>query len=100
MVDCETERPKTFEMMLKVGSHTVKADADRPTRGEETAPGVHRYFDAARAICKAHTATWYAKKNGIPLERVATHVERDASQERQGIYRLKVKLEFFGPLDD
>ena len=43
---------------------------------------------------------WYAKKNGMPLERVESHVEHDNTQERRGTYVLKVKLAFHGPLSD
>jgi putative redox protein len=66
----------------------------------DSAPGPHDYFDAALAACKALTATWYARKNQIPLERVETRVERNDSEERQGKYVLKVRLAFHGPLSD
>jgi putative redox protein len=52
------------------------------------------------ASCKALTALWYARRRGIPLERVATRVERDDSAEREGRYRLRVHLDFQGPLTD
>ena len=68
--------------------------------GRDEAPGPHDYFDAALAACKSLTATWYAKKNDIPLERVESHVERDASEERKGRYVLRVRLAFQGPLTD
>jgi len=63
-------------------------------------PSPHDYFDAALASCKALTAIWYAKRRGIPLERVATRVERDDHAEREGQYRLRVHLDFQGPLTD
>jgi putative redox protein len=43
---------------------------------------------------------WYAKKNGFPLERVETEVDRDDSEERKGKYKLSVRLTFHGPLTD
>jgi putative redox protein len=43
---------------------------------------------------------WYAKRRGIPLERVEAHVERDDSEERRGKYRLRVRVTFHGPLTD
>ena len=46
--------------------------------GEDSAPSAHDYFDASLAACKALTAVWFARRNGIPLERVESHVERDA----------------------
>ena len=100
MIDCETERPNEFRQVLHVRDHVFNADVGASSGSTDSAPGPHDYFDAALASCKALTATWYAKKNGIPLERVESHVERDASQERAGTYKLIVRLAFHGPLDD
>ncbi len=99
MIDCETEQPNQFRQVIHVGKHTMHADVAPSIGGQDSAPGAHDIFDVALAACKALTATWYAKKNGIPLERVESHVERDDSQERQGTYKLKVRLVFHGPLD-
>ncbi len=38
----------------------------------------------------------YARNKGIPLESIESHVERDASKEREGTYTLKVKVAFHG----
>lgn len=100
MVDCETERANEFPQVLHVRQHTLRSDVMPDTGGQDSAPGPHDFFDAALAACKALTATWYAKHHNIPLERVESHVERDAGDERKGIYRLKVRLVFHGPLDD
>jgi putative redox protein len=100
MIDCETEAPNAFAQVLHARQHTFRADADVPTGGQDSAPGAHDLFDAALAACKALTATWYARKNQIPLERVESHVERDASKEREGTYVLKVRLAFHGPMSE
>jgi putative redox protein len=100
MIDCQSERPNQFPQVLQIRAHTLRADVMPETGGQDSAPGPHDFFDAALAACKALTATWYAKKHGIPLERVESHVERDDSQERQGTYRLKVRVAFHGPLDE
>lgn len=99
MIDCESERPNEFPQQLRVRSHSFRADVMPATGGADAAPGPHDYFDASLAACKAMTALWYAKAHGIPLERVETHVERDDSKERQGTYKLQVRLVFHGPLD-
>jgi putative redox protein len=44
------------------------------------------------------TALWYAKRRNIPLEGIEVSVERDASQERAGIYRLSAVLTLTGDL--
>lgn len=96
VVDCETEKPGGSRQVVHVRSHTFNADL-----GEfDSAPGAHDLFDASLAACKALTATWFARRNGIPLERVESHVERDDSQERTGVYKLRVRLAFHGPLTD
>jgi putative redox protein len=78
MIDCETETPNTLPQTLHVRAHTLRADLAASDGGTDSAPGPHDYFDAALAACKALTATWYARKHSLPLERVETHVERDA----------------------
>jgi putative redox protein len=100
MIDCETERANEFAQLIRIGGHTLHADMPERDGGHDTGPGAHDLFDAALAACKTLTATWYARKHGIPLERVEAHVERDDSQERQGTYKLKVRLAFHGPITD
>jgi putative redox protein len=99
-VDCESERPNEFPQVLHLRKHVFRADVLPESGSTDSAPGPHDYFDAALASCKALTAVWFAKKNGIPLERVESHVESDNSEERNGVYTLRVKLAFHGPLTD
>lgn len=99
MIECATETPNSYPQKLRVRSHEFRADI-AADGGTDSAPGPHDYFDAALAACKALTATWYARKAGMPLERVETHVERDDSQERKGRYALRVRLAFHGPLSE
>jgi putative redox protein len=99
-VDCQTETPGGFRQVVRVDAHTLHADVNAASGSTGSAPGPHDYFDVSLATCKALTATWYAKKNGIALDRVEAHVERDDSRERQGTYVLRVKLAFFGALSD
>lgn len=96
----ETENPGELVQLLHVRGHTFRADVPEAAGGRDSAPGPHDYFDAALAACKTLTATLFAKKNGIALERVEAHVERDDSEERRGKYVLKVRLAFHGPLTE
>lgn len=92
--DCKTETPNGWPHVVTVRKHTFRADViDGST---DSAPGPHDYFDPALASCKALTAMWFAKKHGIPLESVESHVERDDSQERAGKYVLRVRVELVG----
>jgi putative redox protein len=99
-VDSQTARPNEYPQVVRVRAHTFAADVAQNAGGSDSAPGPHDYFDTALATCKALTATWYAKRHAIPLERVETHVERDDSRERAGVYRLRVSVTFHGPLSD
>lgn len=100
VVDCATEQAGGYPQVLHIRAHTLHADVGPDSDSTDSAPGPHDYFDAALAACKALTATWYAKRHGIPLERVESHVERDDSQERQGKYRLRVRVAFHGPMSE
>jgi len=100
MIDCETEHPNAFPQILHVRAHTLRADVNETSGGTDSAPGPHDYFDASLAACKALTATWFARKNGIALERVETHVERDDKDERSGKYVLRVRIAFHGKLTE
>lgn len=100
IVHCETETAGSFQHALHIRAHTLHADASVAGGGADAAPNPHDYFDAALAACKAITAQWYARKHGIPLERVDTRVERDDADERKGTYRLRLRVELHGPLSD
>ena len=99
-VDTSTVRAGEYPLTIRVRSHTFAADEGTEGGGQDTAPSAHDYFDSALASCKALTALWYAKRHGIPLERVEAHVESDSSQERAGVYRMRVRVELIGPLTE
>jgi putative redox protein len=96
----ETVRASEYPQTIQIRSHTLAADVGPEAGGADSAPDPHDYFDTALATCKALTAHWYAKHHAIPLERVETHVERDARRERTGLYHLRVRVVFHGPLSD
>lgn len=100
MITSRTEAPGGFPQRIYVREHVVRADVGAELGSVDSAPGPHDLFDAALVACKALTAKWFAKKNGFPLEGVDVSVERDDTEERKGVYVLKVKVAFHGPLDD
>jgi putative redox protein len=91
------EQAGSFRHTVSIGSHLVHTDVP-PPKGEGSAPGPHDYFDASLGACKALTLSLYAQQRGIPLEAVDVAVDRDSSQERQGHYRLAVRLTLHGAL--
>lgn len=97
-VHCATEAPGAFPVGIRVREHHFRSDVGTSSGSTDSAPGPHDYFDAALAACKALTATWYARKHQMPLERVESRVERNDTEERKGKYGLKVRLAFHGPL--
>ncbi|PKM26537.1 MAG: peroxiredoxin [Gammaproteobacteria bacterium HGW-Gammaproteobacteria-13] len=85
---------------ISIGPHTLHSDVSVELGGAGSAPEPHDLFDAALGACKALTLALYAKQRGLPLEGLDVKLNRDDSQERQGIYRLDVELTLHGALDD
>lgn len=85
---------------ISIGPHTLHSDVSVELGGAGSAPEPHDLFDAALGACKALTLALYAKQRGLPLEGLDVKLNRDDSQERQGIYRLNVELTLHGALDD
>ncbi|CAN5903301.1 hypothetical protein BH11MYX2_BH11MYX2_22590 [soil metagenome] len=99
-VDIKTIRAGEYPHDVTVRSHTFITDAGISVGGQDVAPGAHDFFDTALAACKAHTALWYAKRKSYPLERVEARIESDSTDERKGVYKMRVHVELFGPLTD
>jgi len=99
-VDSATAKLGEYPQVVHVREHTLRADVGPERGGTDSAPGAHDYFDIALATCKTLTATWYAKRHAIPLERVEARVERDDRRERAGVYQLRVTLAFHGPMSE
>ncbi|MDO9618041.1 MAG: OsmC family protein [Pseudomonas sp.] len=85
---------------ISIGPHTLHSDVSVELGGAGSAPEPHDLFDAALGACKALTLALYAKQRGLPLDGLDVKLNRDDSQERQGIYRLDVELTLHGALDD
>ena len=97
---CHTIQPNEFPQAVQIRTHSFGADVGPAAGSTDASPGPHDYFDAALATCKALTATWFARRKGIPLERVEVQVDSDDRDERNGIYRMRVRVVFHGPMTD
>jgi len=84
--------------LVQVRSHELAVDVAPGSGGEDSGPDPHDLYDAALGACKALTVLWYAKRKGMPVETIDVGVTRDASGEREGIYRLATTLEIGGEL--
>lgn len=99
----EIRRDRTRRMRHEVrvrGTHTFAVDEPPGNGGEDLGPTPHDLYDSALGACKAMTVLWYARRKQIPLEDIRVAVERDGHEERQGTYRLRVRLSLGGPLTD
>lgn len=83
---------------IHIGRNRLTTDLGIEEGGEGSGPSPHDLYDAALGACKALTVLWYAKRKDIPVEGIEVSVERDASQERAGIYRLSAALSLTGDL--
>ena len=86
--------------VVAVRQHSFPVDEPESNGGEDSGPTPHEVYDSALGACKAMTVLWYAKRKQIPLEGIEVSVERNDSQERQGIYRLSVTLALSGALSE
>ena len=86
--------------VVQVRQHHIDIDEPESNGGEDLGPNPHELYDSALGACKALTVLWYAQRKGMPLQDVQVSVERDDSQERQGLYKLRVTLTLGGPLSD
>jgi putative redox protein len=85
---------------VQIRSHSFTADTAVDGGGSDAGPSPHDLYDAALASCKALTLTWYATRKGLPLTDVRVECERDASEERHGVYRLSTRLHLSGALSE
>src|SRR5258706_14808953 len=83
---------------IHIGRNSLTTDLGIEQGGEGSGPSPHDLYGAALGACKALTVLWYAKHKSIPVEGIEVTVERDASQERSGIYRLSAELSLTGNL--
>ena len=83
---------------IHIGRNILASDLSVEEGGEGSGPTPHDLYDAALGACTALTVLWYAKRKSFHLEGIEVSVERDASQERAGTYRLSAALTLTGDL--
>ena len=89
-----------LKQIVHVRQHSLAVDEPIAAGGDDEGPTPHEVYDSALGACKAMTVLWYARRKQIPVVDVQVSVERDDSQERQGIYRLNVSRTLTGALTD
>jgi putative redox protein len=86
--------------ILKIRNHEIAIDASPAGGGSDAGPEPHDLYDASLAACKALTVLIYARRKGMPVEDIEVVVDRDDSEERKGVYRLKSSLRVTGELTE
>lgn len=99
-IQVQRDRSRKMKHTVHVRQHAFAVDEPVANGGEDAGPTPHDVYDSAIGACKAMTVLWVAKRKQIPLEDVEVTVERDDSEERQGIYRLHVSLRLGGALSE
>jgi putative redox protein len=94
------ERSQKMKHVVHVRQHSFPVDEPVDNGGEDLGITAHEVYDSALGTCKAMTVLWYANRKKIPVEDIRVSVERDDSEERQGVYRLRVTLALTGTLTD
>jgi putative redox protein len=92
--------PDGTAQKVTIREHELFADMRAADGGGDIGPDPHDFYDTAVGACKALTMVWYARAKGIALESVRVGVQRDASDERSGVYRLKTLIAIDGPMSD
>lgn len=92
--------PAPMAQTLRIRAHELVADGSVAEGGTDAGPSPHDLYDAALGACKALTVLWYARRKGIAVADIHTVIERDASAERNGVYRLAATLRISGDLTD
>jgi len=95
-------RDRTHKMKhsVSVRQHSFAIDEPVSNGGEDEGFTPHDVYDSALGACKAMTVLWYAQRKQIPLDGIEVTVDRDDSEERKGVYRLRVTLSLGGALSD
>jgi putative redox protein len=99
-IEIQRDLSNKMKHIVRIGAHSFAVDEPPANGGEDLGVTPHDLYDSALGACKALTTLWYARRRQIPLEDIGVSVERDDSQERQGVYRLRVTMQLGGALSD
>ena len=99
-IEVVRDTSRKMKHTVHVRQHAFAVDEPASNGGEDLGPTPHDLYDSALGACKALTTLWYARRKLIPVEDIRVTVERDDSEERGGVYRLRVTLDLTGPLTD
>ena len=99
-IEVQRDPSRKMKHTVRVRQHEFAVDEPAGNGGEDLGMTPHDVYDSALGACKALTMLWYAQRKQIPVDDIRVTVERDDSEERRGIYRLRVTLNITGALSD
>ena len=99
-IEVVRDRSQKMKHTVHVRQHAFSIDEPASNGGEDLGVTPHDVYDSALGACKALTMLWYAQRKQIPVDDIRVTVERDDSDERRGVYRLRVLLDISGALSD
>ena len=99
-VEVVRDTSQKMKHTVHVRQHAFTVDEPASNGGEDLGVTQHDLYDSALGTCKALTTLWYARRKNIPVDDIRVAVERDDSEERRGVYRLRVTLDVRGALTD
>jgi putative redox protein len=94
------DRSRKMKHLVAVRQHVLAIDEPAANGGEDLGVTAHDLYDSALGACKALTVLWYANRKQIPVDDIRVTVERDDTEERKGIYRLRTVLHLTGALSE
>lgn len=99
-IQIKRDQSLAMRHIVHVRNHVISVDGSVEEGGVDAGPNPHDLYDAALGACKALTLVWYAKRKNIPVEDIQVSIERDNSEERQGVYRLAASISLSGDLTE
>ncbi|RFB67442.1 MULTISPECIES: OsmC family protein [unclassified Herbaspirillum] len=99
-IQIKRDQSLAMRHIVHVRNHVISVDGAVDEGGVDAGPNPHDLYDAALGACKALTMVWYAKRKNIPVEDIQISIDRDNSEERQGVYRLSASISLSGDLTE
>lgn len=99
-IQIKRDQSLAMRHIVHVRNHVISVDGAVEEGGVDAGPNPHDLYDAALGACKALTLVWYAKRKNIPVEDIQISIDRDNSEERQGVYRLSASISLSGDLTE
>lgn len=109
MSHVRVESVKNLEQIITARTHEFRGDEPKEAGGDDVGPTPYEYLLAALGECTSMTLLLYARRKGIPLEKVAVELEDarvyakdcvDCTSPDGYIHQIHRKIKLEGALTD